>query len=496
MEKIALLNWLVLLVSFVPLLYLGYRSSRLMAAGGDAGFLVAGRSLGPFVGAGTIVATGFSGWAFMGSPGVAYQYGAIELLGNFMFAPAMVLAVLYFASFMRRRADQMGSVTVPEYVAQLHGQGMMARWVKAVAALLTIVLLLVFLTSQIKAVGLLAAGWLGLELEHSALLMISVIIFYTMLGGLIAVAWTDTLMVVGMAAATVVILVQIFSDISLNGLLAKLDSIDPQLVNPEHSKPYGDSKGSAFLVLPYAFLFTAVLPYMAVRFLALKPDVKMHQVAIWVAPLACLLSLIPFVGLYMRIQQPELAQADQAMPAYLETYLHPVLGSLITLFILFAMKSTANSLLHTVASAASHDLRTALFPDSKPGAERLLWINRFWVLALGLGGLMMMLYAPPVMLTWLGILGTGTLLAAMIGPVFISSFWQGNGYGALAAMISGTLTSASFLLATDVGWVEGPLYGCAVSSCFYVLVSQLTFSRAPRKKSAKAGRVAATKPAG
>ena len=108
----------------------------------------------------------------------------------------------------------------------------------------------------------------------------------------------------------------------------------------------------------------------------------------------------------------------------------------------------------------------------------------------------MMLYAPPVMLTWLGILGTGTLLAAMIGPVFISSFWQGNGYGALAAMISGTLTSASFLLATDVGWVEGPLYGCAVSSCFYVLVSQLTFSRAPRKKSAKAGRVAATKPAG
>ena len=37
----------------------------------EGGFPVAGRPLGPSVGAATIVAAGHSGWGFMGSPGVA-----------------------------------------------------------------------------------------------------------------------------------------------------------------------------------------------------------------------------------------------------------------------------------------------------------------------------------------------------------------------------------------------------------------------------------------
>nr|WP_277987329.1 hypothetical protein [Halomonas tianxiuensis] len=83
--------------------------------------------MGAFVAAGTIVATGFSGWGFMGSPGVTYQFGAIEVLGNFFFAPAMMIAVLYFARFLQRRALEMGSNTIPEYIAQSHGSGAMGR---------------------------------------------------------------------------------------------------------------------------------------------------------------------------------------------------------------------------------------------------------------------------------------------------------------------------------------------------------------------------------
>ncbi|WMC11593.1 sodium:solute symporter family protein [Oceanimonas pelagia] len=475
MENYSFLNWALLLGSFGVLIFIGYLSSRVVKDSDETGFLVAGRSLGPFVGAGTIVATGFSGWGFMGSPGVAYEFGSVEVLGNFFFAPAMVIAVLYFAHFLRRRAEELGSCTIPEYVSQVHGGGqLLERWVKGVAATITIVLLLVFLTSQIKAVGLLGASWLGIELTESALLMISVIILYTMLGGLAAVAWTDTLMVAGMGIGALVMMVQIFTDVSLTEMSERLNAIDPELLNPSTSAPYGESKGSVFLVLPYAFLFTAVLPYMAVRFLAFKPTVKMHQVAIWVAPMGCLLSLVPIVGMYVRIAHPELAEADQAMPVYLATFLHPALAGVITLFILFAMKSTANSLLHTVSSAASHDLRTALFPHSKASGARILWVNRIWVAILGFVGFLMMLYAPPFMLSWLGILGSGTLLAVMIGPVFISSFWQGNGYGALASMLTGLVTSGSFLLFTDVGWVEGPLYGCLASSLVYVTVSRLT----------------------
>lgn len=475
MQDYIWLNWLIMAISVVGLLWLGWKSSATMHQGGDdeSGFLIAGRSLGPFVGAATIVATGYSGWGFMGSPGVAYQYGAVELLGNFMFAPAMVIAVLLFARFLSDRAEKMKSCTIPEYAARVHATGTLGRWVQGVAAAMTIVLLLVFLTSQIKAVGILAAGWLDLPEAWGAVLMISIIIVYTVAGGLLAVAWTDALMLVGMMIAAVIICVQVFSDLSPMALIAALNEVDPHLVNPPTAQPYGMHAGSVFMVLPYAFMFSAVLPYMAVRFLAFRPDVRFSTVAMYVAPFACILSLIPVVGLYMRVRMPELAQADQAMPVYLQTFLHPALGGFVTLCILFAMQSTANSLLHTVASAASHDLRRALFPRHE-NAATVLFLNRAAVVVFGIMGLTMMLYAPPFLLSWLGILGTGTLLAALVGPIFISSFWLGNGWGALAGMISGFVTAGSLLLWTDAGWVVGPLVGCLISGLCYVGFSLAT----------------------
>ena len=475
MQDYLWLNWLIMLGSIAGLLWLGWKSSATVHAGDDdeSGFLIAGRSLGPFVGAATIVATGYSGWGFMGSPGVAYQFGAIELLGNFMFAPAMVIAVLFFARFLSSRAEQMHSCTIPEYAARTDADGKLGRWVQGVAAMMTIVLLLVFLTSQIKAVGILAAGWLDLPEAWGATLMIAIIIIYTVAGGLLAVAWTDALMLVGMMIAAVIICVQVFGDLSPLQLVSALNEVDPGLANPETAQPYGNSAGAVFLVLPYAFMFSAVLPYMAVRFLAFRPEVKFTTVAAYVAPFACILSLIPVVGLYMRVRMPELADADMAMPVYLETFLHPALSGFITLCILFAMQSTANSLLHTVASAASHDLRLALFPRHKDAATVLL-INRTAVVVFGLAGLLMMLFAPPFLLSWLGILGTGTLLAALVGPIFVSSFWCGNGWGALASMISGFIVSGGMLLWTQAGWVVGPLVGCLVATVCYVAVSLAT----------------------
>ncbi|MBT6615176.1 sodium:solute symporter family protein [Candidatus Peregrinibacteria bacterium] len=475
-----MLNWIILGIACAVLIYLGVRSSRIASDDDEAGFLIAGKTLGPFVGACTLIATAFSGWCFMGSPGVAYHYGTIEILANFFFAPAAVIAILFFASFLRKRADAMGSYTIPEYVAQRHGKDDFGRLLQGTAALITIILLLVFLTSQIKAVGLLCSSWLGISLNTAALLMIVLIIVYTMLGGLAAVALTDTVMIIGMMAATVYVMVHIFSDVSVTEMISRLNEIDPQLVNPDTAKPYGNFKSAAFLILPYAFLFAAVLPYMAIRFLAFKPDVKFHTVAMYAAPFGCILSLIPIVGLYVRISAPALETADKAMPYYLSNFLPPAIAGLITLCILFAMKSTANSLLHTVSSAVSYDLRNAFYHGKKFSPKKALAINRIAVAVLGLTGFMMMIFAPPFFLSWLGILGTGTLLASMIGPVFISTFWQGNGYGAMASMLGGFFVSGSMLLFSDAGWVVGPLTGSLVGVTLYFVVSSVTFGIQPR----------------
>jgi len=475
------LNWTLMGLSIAVLFYLGIRSMRIANSNDEAGFLIAGKSLGPFVGAASIMATGYSGWGFVGSPGVAYQYGAIEVLGNFLFAPAFVFAILFFARALRERAEALGSYTIPEYIARQHSPG--GRWsraLQAVSAVIMVVLLLVFLTSQIKAVGLMGAEWLGIDLTSSASLMVTIIVLYTLMGGLAAVAWTDTLMLCGMMIAGGVILAQIVGETGLVNLVDQLRAIEPSLVNPADSGPYGDTRGSVFTILLYATLWAAVLPYMGMRFMAFRPSVDMRTVALYAAPMGVVLSLVPLVGLYVRAQIGGLDDPDNAMPVYLEQFLHPALAALITLCILFAMKSTANSILHAVSSAVSHDLRRALLPNRDVTPQGALAINRMSVAVLGVVGLVMMLYAPPFLLSWLGILGTGTLLAATVAPVFVSVFWRGNAFGALAAMVGGTVTSGGLLLFTGVGWMLGPLAGCAASSATYVIVSLATFAIQPR----------------
>ncbi|MDO5769263.1 MAG: hypothetical protein Q4P13_07145 [Psychrobacter sp.] len=468
------INWVILIAAIVLLVLLARKAASTMSKGKENGFLVADRSLGPFVMAGTVVATGFSGWGFMGSPGAAYQYGTIELLGNFFFAPAMVVAVLFFAVYLRNRAVKMGSSTIPEFIVNLHcadRNSTTARVLRVVTALGMVIFLTVFLTAQIRALGMLGSSWLGISPMLASALLLIIITIYTMTGGLLAVAWTDTFMVIGMATAALYIVFQVFTDIPLSDMMTQLKAIDPNLVNPQTSAPYGDAKASVFLVFAYALIFSTALPYMSVRFLAMKSNISIAKTGLYTALLGCILSLVPIVGLYVRIKNPGLANPDEAMPWYLANAIPSLVGSVITLFILFAMKSTANSILHTLSTAASHDLRLAFFNHTGHSQSHLLKLNRLWVALVALIAFITTFFLPEAMLSYLGIFSSGTLMAALSGVLLVSIFYRGSAVAAIASIIVGAVCSSYLLTINVVGWVEGPLIGSAASAMTYIIIS-------------------------
>jgi len=469
------LNWGLLLIAVVVMIGLAIYSNKIMKTQqGESGFLLAANSLGPFVGAATIVATGFSGWGFMGSPGVAYKYGAIELLGNFFFSPAMIFAVLFCARFLHQKAQSIGSLTIPEYIARSHeGSPRVKRIVQALAAVMTIILLLVFLVGQIKALGLLGSQWLGIDKDAASLLMVGIIILYTSVGGLAAVAFTDAFMVMGMCASAFVIVFTVFSDMSPSELISALHTVDPELVEPSSSGPYGSSVWHVFMMLPYAFIYSTTLPYMSVRFMALSKTTKVHHVAAYMTPIACLLSLVPIAGLYTRIKVPDLLIADEAMPVFLVNFLSPSVSAVVTLFILFAMKSTANSVLHAIAGSVSHDLRQAIWPNCQLSEKILLLLNRSSVWLLGITGFVVMMFAPPFMLSMLAILGSGTLMAALVAPILLVHFMPSTIYAALTSMLVGFGSSCVLFFRFDLGWVEAPLYASFLACSSYWLVAKV-----------------------
>lgn len=475
-------NWVVFAVAAAVLIGVGAYSNLKMKSGeGDgAEFLLGGRQIGPIIGAGTLIATGYSGWGFIGSPGTAYMYGTVEILANFLFAPAIVFGTLLFANFMRKRAQKNGGLTIPEYLAKSHrGTKREQRMVHFFAGMATFVFLSVYLIGQIRAVGLVASQWLGIpEIAASAMLMILIAVF-TIQGGLLAVAMTDTLMCVGMVVSTLIVVGVIFGNASLSDMLTGLGQIDQELLNPTTSVPYGKNPASVFLVFIYALLFTTTLPYMSVRFLSLKEDIKIHRMALYMAPLGIILSLIPLVGLFMRFKGHDLTNPDSAMPVFLTTYLTPAVSGVITLFILFAMLSTISSVLQTLASALSYDLYVA-FTDHKEKVT--VRMNRIIVGLTTVWGLILTFAAPQGMLNQIAYIGTGGLIAMFVGPTIMSTLVEGDLKTCLASMVTGLIVQVLLVLQFSVGWVEAPILAGLAGSVVY-LVMGLMVNKGQRRLS-------------
>ena len=469
-----MLNWIILLISSIILICVGFWSQTKIKKDTNKGegFLLGAKSIGPFVGAGTLMATAYSGWSFIGSPGTTYAYGAVEIFANFFFAPAITFGTLFFANFMRGRAEKCGGLTVPEYISTTQrGTPKQKRIIQGIGGIATFVFLSVFIIGQIRAVGLVAAEWLDVSPEIAAVILMTVIVIFTVQGGLLAVAITDTIMCVGMIIASIIVYTTIVRDTPMLELIAKVGEMNPSFTNPETSAPYGSGKYSVFLVFIYAFLFTTTLPYMSVRFLSFKDNINIPLMALIMAPIGIILSFVPFVGLFMYYKNPTLANPDSAMPVFLNTYLHPAVGSMITLFILFAMLSTIGSILQSLASSLSHDIWISIFnKNSKYNSI----INRVTVVFTGVWGLTLTFVAPQSMLNQIAYIGTAGLIAMFVGPIMMSAIVKANAVTCIASMITGLITSCVFILYLNMGLVEAPIFAGLCGSVVYLAMGFIT----------------------
>ena len=218
-------NWIIFIVASLILLSVGFWSQLRIKKDESAskGFLLGAKSIGPFIGAGTLMATGYSGWGFIGSPGTTYAYGTIEIFANFFFGISITFGTLFFAGFMKRRAEESGGFTVPEYISTTHrGDAIQKRIVHGFGGLATFVFLSVFSIGQVRAIGLVASQWLGISEQMASLIFMIIIIIFTVQGGLLAVAITDTMMCIGMVIAALIVFFTMIKDISIMELIQKL----------------------------------------------------------------------------------------------------------------------------------------------------------------------------------------------------------------------------------------------------------------------------------
>lgn len=182
----------VVIVYLLAMLAIGFYSSKQISTNED--FMVAGRSLGPLLLAGTLAATEIGGGS---SLGVVEKAAGEWGLGASWYVITMGIAfiILSFIAPKFRRAEVK---TVPEYFRRRYG-----KTAGAITAIIMLLPLIGLTASQFIASATIVSVMLNINVKIAVTIVAVVVTVYSIMGGLLAVSLTDFvqvfLIVIGMA---------------------------------------------------------------------------------------------------------------------------------------------------------------------------------------------------------------------------------------------------------------------------------------------------------
>lgn len=169
-----------------------------------ADHFLADRNLGVFVLLLTLYATAYSGNSLLGYPGEAYEHGFVWIQST-GFMMAVIVGFHILAPKLRVAAVRGAFITPGDWVRHRFGHEPFGKALRIAVAILMTWALANFLIAQLQAMGELTETLTEGRIPHAAgvLGLAALILFYETLGGMRAVAWTDTaqgvLMLVGLA---------------------------------------------------------------------------------------------------------------------------------------------------------------------------------------------------------------------------------------------------------------------------------------------------------
>src|SRR5262245_29916171 len=185
------------LAMYVAFLVVGWLASRKVREGTPADLIVAGRNMPLVVAALTMTATWVDGGYLLGTAEGVYK-SSIQLgaQGGLCFGVSLVLGGVFFAGIMRRYAF---TTLIDPFEARFGKKWAAVLFLPAIAGEL-------FWSAELLvAIGSTFGVILGMDLTTAILLSAVVTTFYTVLGGMWSVAWTDIfqlgLVAVGLVAA-------------------------------------------------------------------------------------------------------------------------------------------------------------------------------------------------------------------------------------------------------------------------------------------------------
>lgn len=288
-----------------------------------------------------------------------------------MMIPALV-TVLVLTIWLAQPIRKLTRMTFPELVEQRYGKG-----VRHAAAILIVWYMILLASSQMVAVGGLIRNALGISFVNGMLIGTSVVLVYSVLGGLLSVVVTDGLqlglLLIGGGG--------LFGLLWKQGNGAVVFSLAASLGKPEYFHVFSRFQTNGLMAL--SFVMAWLISPIAWQRIQAARSVRSARRGLLAAGGTFLAAYagLTAIGMMAFLQGMSKRPGEPIMLRMLDTASGSILGGILFVAVMAAVMSTMDTALNTGAFSLTHDIWRQLFPATRSGA--LVLVGRLSTLAVG-----------------------------------------------------------------------------------------------------------------
>jgi len=432
-------------IYLVLILFVGFYASKQTKNLKD--FALGGNRLGPWVIAFSERASGESAWLILGLPGAALVAGLFEVWTVIGCIMGIIFSWMMIAKPLRIMTEKYNVITLPELFHKRFKDD--AGTIRLLSGYIITFFFVFYVAAQFSGAGKVLNVTFGLSQIEGMIIGAVIIIFYTLMGGFLAVAWTD--LIQGIIMISTLVILPIVGIIQLNTIP------DQPLVHWDTL--YGGKTGISAIIgmiggLSWGFGYMGQ-PHLVTRFMAIDSSdniQKSRKIAIsWAIPAFFGAMIIGLVGNGLLqsgilIHEGErifsihqLPDPEKLMPIMATSLLPAWLAGIFISGAIAAMMSTADSQLLVSTSVITEDLLTKDVAKFG-GLTKLTW-SRIFTLLIGLIAFIMAWRTKDLVFEMVSYAWSG--LGASFGPaLFLTLWWKRvTREGVIAGLLVGSIST-------------------------------------------------------
>ena len=385
------------------------------------GFVLGGRSVGPWLTAFAYGTSYFSAVVFVGYAGqFGYRYGMASTwigIGNALLGSLLAWVVL--GRRTRIMTKHLKSMTMPDFFGKRYDSNSL----RVAASMIAFIFLIPYTASVYN--GLSNLFGIAFDIDYRVCVVVMAVLtgVYVIIGGYMATALNDLIQGIIMLFGIVAVIGAVLS--GHGGFMTavkELAAVPSDVMPGAYTSFFGPDPLNLLGVVILTSLGTWGLPQMIQKFYAIKDEKSVHTLSAIVVSGGCY-----FLGGFSQISGvvPEADGSiayDTIIPTMLSALPDLLIGIVIVL-VLSASMSTLSSLVLTSSSTLTLDFIKPLFVKNMDEKKQLVWMRILLAFFIILS--VVIALDPPAFIAQLMGISWGALAGAFLAPFLYGLYWKG-----------------------------------------------------------------------